>query len=158
MLIQNYCDLTLENLNLVGGKSTEYIISCNNGNTSIKNVNISGSYDKGELVGIDAMHWPNNNYPVAPVVTVNNTNSNNIDGRIDSYCSAGEQNDYHKDGVAKSKIILNGGKYTGKLNGVSSYKHLGNIEITSGIFNQNVSDYCVNGHTCTQSGSNWIVK
>ena len=158
MLIQNYCNLTLEDLNLVGGDSTEFILSCNNGNTSLKNVNISGSYTKGDLVGIDAMHWPNNTYPVAPVVTVNNTNSNKIDGRIDSYCSAGEQNDYHKDGVAKSKIILNGGKYTGKLNGVSSYKHLGNIEITSGIFNQNVSDYCVNDHTCNQSGSNWIVK
>lgn len=37
ILIQNYSNLTLENVNLVGGKSTQYTLSNNNGNTVIGN-------------------------------------------------------------------------------------------------------------------------
>ena len=157
ILLQNYCDLTLENLNLIGGDSTEYILSCNNGNTLLENVNISGTYK--ELVGIDVMHWPNNSYKIAPIVTVNNTNSNTINGKLEVYCNKKESDEEHNDNSKKSKLILNGGNYTGKINKLKEgeYKNIGNIEINSGIFAEDVSSYC-GTHTCTQSGSNWIVK
>ena len=157
ILLQNYCDLTLENLNLIGGDSTEYILSCNNGNTLLENVNISGTYK--ELVGIDVMHWPNNSYKIAPIVTVNNTNSNTINGKLEVYCNKNESDEEHNDNSKKSKLILNGGNYTGKINKLKEgeYKNIGNIEINSGIFAEDVSSYC-GTHTCTQSGSNWIVK
>ena len=36
MLIQNYCNLTLDNIDLIGNNRTQYIISCNYGDTVIK--------------------------------------------------------------------------------------------------------------------------
>ena len=150
MLFQNYCDLTLENLNLVGGDSTEYIISCNNGNTVLKNVNISGTHKN--LVGIDAMHW-HKSYPTAPTVTINNNENNTVNGSIDVYCYGEGKDDCLTE--SKSKLLLNGGRYTGNI--VKHDKDMGIIEITSGIFAQDVTNYCGN-HSCTQSGNEWIVK
>ena len=150
MLFQNYCDLTLENLNLVGGDSTEYIISCNNGNTVLKNVNISGTHKN--LVGIDAMHW-HKSYPTAPTVTINNNENNTVNGSIDVYCYGEGKDNCQTE--SKSKLLLNGGRYTGNI--VKHDKDMGIIEITSGIFAQDVTDYCGN-HSCTQSGNEWIVK
>ena len=50
MLIQNYCNLTLDNIDLIGNNRTQYIISCNYGDTVLKDVNISGTY--GNLVAL----------------------------------------------------------------------------------------------------------
>ena len=112
-LIQNYCDLTLKDLTLVGGNITSYIISCNNGNTVLKNVNISGTHEK--LVGIDVMHWPLNsegkpNYTIAPTVVINNNDSNKIDGKIDVYC---DEKDHLETYGGKPTLTINGGKFTG---------------------------------------------
>ena len=112
-LIQNYCDLTLKDLTLVGGDITSYIISCNNGNTVLKNVNISGTHKK--LVGIDVMHWPlddkgNTNYPTAPTLVINNTDSNTIAGSIDVYCDEKEHLETYG---GKPTLTINGGKFTG---------------------------------------------
>lgn len=107
ILLQNYCDLTLENLNLKGGNPTKYVLSCNNGNTVLTNVNISGSHSS--LVGIDVMHWPGNGYEIAPTVVINNTDSNTIKGKVDVYCAESE----HKG--EKPTLTINGGKFTGTI-------------------------------------------
>ncbi len=85
MLIQNYCDLTLENLNLNGSSVTQYIISSNYGNTVLKNVSINGTHN--DLVAIDLMHWLNDTYGnQAPTMSIDNTSQELINGDINVYC------------------------------------------------------------------------
>ena len=57
ILLQNYCDLTLENMNLIAGDITEAILSCNFGTSSLSDVNMSPQNVK--TVSIDVMHWEN---------------------------------------------------------------------------------------------------
>ena len=125
MLIQNYCDLTLENLKLEGAKITQYIISCNYGDTKMTNVSISGTYPS--LVAIDVMHWLGTQYKdKAPTMVINNNNSNVIKGSIDVYCSGTGA------ATCEEKPILNvsGGKYT----------------------DQDVKNYIEEGYTTTEEG------
>lgn len=85
MLIQNYCDLTLENLNLNGSSVTQYIISSNYGKTVLKNVSINGTHN--ELVAIDLMHWLETSYADhAPTMSIDNTSQELINGDINVYC------------------------------------------------------------------------
>lgn len=85
MLIQNYCDLTLEDLTLIGSDVTRYLISSNYGDVVLRNVNVSGS--NKNLTAIDLMHWLNNSYrDKAPTLTIENSEENLIAGPIDVYC------------------------------------------------------------------------
>ena len=107
MLIQNYCDLTLENLNLYGSDATQYMISSNYGDTVLKNVNIDGTNKK--LVAIDLMHWLGTGYAdQAPTMQIQNDADNTIKGSIDVYCygtgAAECQN--------KPTLTIYGGHYT----------------------------------------------
>lgn len=107
MLIQNYCDLTLENLNLYGSDATQYMISSNYGDTVLKNVNIDGTNKK--LVAIDLMHWLGTGYAgQAPTMQIQNDAGNTIKGSIDVYCygtDAAECQD-------KPTLTIYGGHYT----------------------------------------------
>lgn len=107
MLIQNYCDLTLENLNLYGSDATQYMISSNYGGTVLKNVNIDGTNKK--LVAIDLMHWLGTGYAdQAPTMQIQNDAGNTIKGSIDVYCDgtgAAECQD-------KPTLTIYGGHYT----------------------------------------------
>ena len=85
MLIQNYSDLTLDNIDLIGNSRTKYIISCNYGDTVLKDVNISGKHR--ELVALDLMHWLGTSYAdQAPTMSIQNTAENTISGSVDVYC------------------------------------------------------------------------
>lgn len=107
MLIQNYCDLTLENLNLYGSDATQYMISSNYGDTVLKNVNIDGT--NNNIVAIDLMHWLNDSYKdQSPTIQILNDSSNTINGSIDVYCygtGASECQD-------KPELTISGGHYT----------------------------------------------
>lgn len=107
MLIQNYCDLTLENLDLYGSNITKYIISSNYGDTVLKNVNIDGT--NNNIVAIDLMHWLNDSYKdQSPTIQILNDSSNTINGSIDVYCygtGASECQD-------KPELTISGGHYT----------------------------------------------
>ena len=107
MLIQNYCNLTLENLDLYGSNITKYIISSNYGVTVLKNVNIDGT--NNNIVAIDLMHWLNDSYKdQAPTMKIQNDADNTIKGSINVYCygtGASECQD-------KPKLTISGGHYT----------------------------------------------
>lgn len=107
MLIQNYCDLTLENLNLYGSDATQYMISSNYGDTVLKNVNIDGTNKK--IVAIDLMHWLDTKYAdQTPTMQIQNDAGNTIKGSIDVYCygtDAAECQD-------KPTLTIYGGHYT----------------------------------------------
>ena len=109
MLIQNYCDLTLEDLTLIGSDVTRYLISSNYGDVVLRNVNVSGSSEN--LTAIDLMHWLNNSYrDKAPTLTIENSAENLIAGRIAVYCS--ENGNTPVDCAEKPTLTVLGGTFT----------------------------------------------
>ena len=123
MLIQNYCDLTLENLSLHGASVTQYIISSNYGDMTLSNVNISG--ENTGLVGIDLMHWLGTTYKdKAPTIKINNTSLNTIFGDIDVYCYG---------------------------SGSDSCEQKPSLSISGGTFSSDVSQYTEEGYTTVRN-------
>ncbi len=106
MVIQNYCGLTLKNLTVEGGEGSDYIVSCNAGNTTLENVNISGT--KSSVVAMDVMHW-HGRYETAPTVTINNTAKNTIAGKIAVYCY---ENGEVSDCANKASLFISGGSFS----------------------------------------------
>ena len=110
MLIQNYCDLTLEDLTLIGSDVTRYLISSNYGDVVLRNVNVSGS-SKNLIAAIDLMHWLNNSYrDKAPTLTIENSEKNLIAGPIVVYCS--ENGNTPVDCAEKPTLTVLGGTFT----------------------------------------------
>lgn len=107
MMFQNYGGLTLQDLSLKGARNTQYIISCNYGDTVLTNVNIDGTH--ANLVALDVMHWMGTTYEdKAPTVTVNNTKANTINGKLDVYCyGAGAESC-----TAKPTLSITGGTFS----------------------------------------------
>lgn len=129
MLIQNYCNLTLDNIDLIGNSRTQYIISCNYGDTVLKDVNISGTH--GNLVALDLMHWLGTIYAdQAPTMSIQNTAENTISGGVDVYCYG---------------------------TGADSCPSKPIMTITGGTFTTDVKNYCATGYTTKQDGSKYIV-
>lgn len=85
IVIQNYCDLTLDNMTVTGGDETRYIVSTNCGKVVIKgDTNI---YAKAGAYALDVMHWENDSYKDAGTsVTFDETMTGTVNGKIDVYC------------------------------------------------------------------------
>ena len=65
ILIQNYSNLTLDNVTLTGGTATSYVLSNNNGSTILKNrTTINATEGK---FAFDAYYWPSGKYPSVTV-------------------------------------------------------------------------------------------
>ena len=109
--LQNYCDLTLENMVVDGSnlKDTQgnvpYTMSNNHGNVVINNSKIIA---KEGGVALDAYYWPSNGYADGVSVTVNNST---ITGKIEVTVDGQEE---LQDG-AKHQLTLTGGTLTGGL-------------------------------------------
>lgn len=58
ILIQNYCDLTLDKVTLNGSTNTKYVLSNNNGDTTIKGGTTINAADGQHA--FDAYYWPKN--------------------------------------------------------------------------------------------------
>lgn len=110
MGLQNYCDLTLENMvidgrNLKDTGNVPYTMSNNHGNVVINNSKIIA---KEGGVALDAYYWPSNGYADGVSVTVNNsTITGKIEVTVDGSASL-------KDG-AQHHLTLTGGTLTGGL-------------------------------------------
>ena len=108
MGIQNYCDLTLDNMVVDGtnlsGDGT-YTMSNNHGDITINNSTIIAK--KGG-VAFDVYYWPSNDYADGVSVTVNNST---ITGKIEVTVDGKEE---LQDG-AKHQLTLTGGTLTGSL-------------------------------------------
>ena len=114
MLIQNYCNLTLTDMNLIGTTDTQYVLSNNFGNTVIDG-NTSITATAGN-VAFDVC-YANGSYKDGVSVTVNTTGT--ITGIIElgTWNAAGaatgapDINDY----LDKAKLIINNVKLEGKI-------------------------------------------
>lgn len=139
--LQNYCDLTLENMVVDGSdlKDTQgnvpYTMSNNHGNVVINNSKIIA---KEGGVALDAYYWPSNGYADGVSVTVNNST---ITGKIEVTVDGKEE---LQDG-AKHQLTLTGGILTGGLR----------AEQGAQLYNEGttvISDVAMAGNTATDKG------
>ena len=132
ILIQNYCNLTLENMVLDGTGMTNYYaytLSNNNGNVQIKDSTITAASGK---VAFDVCRYSNYD---GPSVTVSGNSV--INGKVEISSSGAKENATHK-------LIVTGGTFNGEIvKSGSSPDFVGNI--TGGTFTGDVSDYVVAG-------------
>lgn len=110
ILIQNYANLTLDNVTLDGSRALNCDYVCSN---NFGTVNITGSTSisaKEGAVAFDVYYWPSNGYADGVTVTVNTTGT--IDGRIE-YGS----DPTGKENVADmAKLNIQSGNFTGTFN------------------------------------------
>ena len=98
MMIQNYCNLTLENVSVFGGTNCSYVVSNNNGKCDINNSTITA---KGDNCAFDVYSF--NKYEG---VTVTITGSSVINGKVEFGGNNNKQN---------GTLIVNGGTLNGNL-------------------------------------------
>ena len=141
MLIQNYCDLTLEDLSLNGAAVTQYIISSNYGDMVLNRVNIDGA--NSNLVALDVMHWLGTGYAEkAPTMEIHNTETNTIRGKIDVYCY-GTGSDACTE---KPSLTIFGGAFTAD---PTNY-----LAPNSSVrYDEAAGQYVVHGHTLTETAA-----
>ena len=131
MLIQNYCDLTLTNMNLKGTEKTQYVLSNNFGNTVIDG-NTSITATAGN-VAFDVC-YANGSYKDGVSVTVNTTGT--ITGIIElgTWNAAGaatgapDINDY----LENANLIINNVKLDGEIRNVVTGTYEPDPEVYSG--------------------------
>lgn len=141
IVIQNYADLTLEDVTLDARGSTQcQYVSSNNCGT----VNITGStsiYAAEGQAAFDVYYWPKGGYAEGVTVNVNTTGT--IDGRIE-YTNDGSD----KENVAeKAKLNIQKGTFTGEIftNNLNTDGATG-ITVSGGTFNTDVKEYLAPGY------------
>lgn len=111
ILIQNYANLTLDNVILDGSQATKCDYVCSN---NFGTVDITGSTSikaKEGAVAFDVYYWPKNGYGDGVTVTVNTTGT--IDGKIE-YGSDGTEAGI--EGIAQNaKLKIQKGTFTGEI-------------------------------------------
>ena len=105
MVIQNYCDLTLEKMTISGGEETVYTMSNNCGNVVIEDSTINAGGAKGYAYGPFAFDVCG--YSSYPSVTVTVKGTSVINGDIEFSASAGH--------TGNVKLNLAGGTINGSL-------------------------------------------
>lgn len=179
-LIQNYCDLTLTNMNLKGTEKTQYVLSNNFGNTVIDgNTSITATDDNVAF----SVYYANGPYAGGVSVTVNTTGAITGDIELGTWNAAGRENPAPdiNDYLEKANLTINNvkleGKIINKVGGFDDYKPDNDggtyeenkaeyneklqkaIDINGGTFaaDSNVNDYLPEGEYETDEDGNIIV-
>lgn len=139
ILIQNYADLTLDDVTLDAQESTQCRYVCSN---NCGKVNITGNTSikaKQGAVAFDVYYWPDGGYDEGVTVKVNTTGT--IDGKIE-YGSDGTEAGKAK--VAeKAKLIIQKGIFTGEI-------------FTNNLNTDNATDIVISGGSFTTSNASTI--
>lgn len=122
IVIQNYCDLTLDNMTVTGGDETVYTMSNNNGNVTIKDTTINKGGAKGH--GYSPFAFDVCRYSEYPAVSVTVTGDSVINGDVEVSGTIGE-------GQSR-QLTINSGMFNGKF---VVANEPANITISGGAFN-----------------------
>ena len=122
IVIQNYCDLTLDNMTVTGGDETVYTMSNNNGNVTIKDTTINKGGAKG--YGYGPFAFDVCRYSEYPAVGVTVTGDSVINGDVEVSGTIGE-------GQSR-QLTINSGMFNGKFVVANEPD---NITISGGAFN-----------------------
>lgn len=138
MVLQNYCNLTLENMVVDGSNlqgNVSYTMSNNYGDITINNSTIIAK--KGG-VAFDVYYWPKGGYSDGVSVTVNNSTINGkIEVTVDGSASLKDR--------AKHQLTLTGGTLTGGLTAMQGAQ----------LYNEGttvISNVAMAGNTATDKG------
>ena len=155
MIIQNYANLTLENVNIdatKGENAVQYVLSNNNGNTHIK----SGTKliaPEGN-VSFDVYNYHTGTaYAFGPSVTVYDGAVINGKVELDKHDTAAD--------VTQHKLIINGGDFVGELiigSSLDASYAKEHITISGGTFSFNPSAYIAQGMEVVQPGDKYLVQ
>ena len=126
MLFQNYCNLTLDGVEVLGGTSCEYVMSNNNGSCTIKNSTVTAT--EGNCA-FDVYYWSAGGYPEGVTVTVDNS-------IINGHVKFGGQRS-SDDTSMKGKLIIQG------TNTVMN----GNLVVTEGYYDETAPNILISGGT-----------
>ena len=142
ILLQNYSNLTLDNMYLDGENiKWNYVLSNNNGNVVIKDTTINAP----NKVAFDVCRYASYD---GPYVTVEGNSVINGDVEISSSGS--------KDG-AVHKLTVTGGTFNGKIyNSGSSPDFVGDIK--GGTFSSDPSDFLGEGYSAVKNGNIYTIK
>ena len=124
ILIQNYSNLTLENMSLTAGSQCGYVLSNNNGHVVIKDTTINAAKGK---VAFDVCRYASY---VGPEVTVEGNSV--INGNVEISSSGAKEGATHK-------LNVTGGTFNGKFVKRNSPNFVGNI--TGGTFKTNPAEF-----------------
>ena len=123
MLIQNYSNLTLDGVTITGGSTCEYVVSNNNGSCNIINSTINATEGKCAFDVFSFSSYEG--------VTVTVDGESVINGRVEF---GGDNNKMN------GRLIVNGGTFNG------------NLVVTEGYYNADVSNIILNGGTFNGTG------
>lgn len=154
MLVQNYCDLTLENVTLDGTKLPSeqytYTMSNNHGNVQIKNSRILAT-ENG--CAFDVYYWPKNGYGDGITVTVSGDSV--INGRVE-YGSDGTETGLGQ--IAdKAALVINGGTFEGTFYTYELGSRPANISITGGTFSADPTQFLAEGYKVREVNGTYSV-
>ena len=96
MLIQNYSNLTLDNVKLIGDDNVKYVLSCNHGDIVLKN-NTEITATEGNTA-LDIMYWLIPSYIDGVSLTIADS-SVKINGEVDFYADGGNITEENKDNM-----------------------------------------------------------
>ena len=141
IMIQNYCDLTLEKMTISGGKETVYTVSNNCGNVVIEDstINAGGAegYKYGDPIAFDVCR-----YASYPSVSVTVRGNSVINGNIEISGAIGEGQN--------RQLNVENGTFNGTFNVSGNVP--ANIAISGGTFTSAVpAEYCADGFVATKN-------
>ena len=152
ILIQNYCNLTLENVTLDARSSDNvclYALSNNFGSVLLKgNTNIMAANGK---VAFDLWYGMASVYYNGVTVTFDQTYTGTVTGKVE-YGAQSEQAGWQD----KTQLTIMSGTFNfGEIRNLNSTNM--NIVISGGNFDIDVSAYCADGFKVEQSGERYVV-
>ncbi|PWL98558.1 MAG: hypothetical protein DBY04_03615, partial [Clostridiales bacterium] len=156
ILIQNYCDLTLEDIVLDAREAAQvtHVSSNNHGNVLITGSTSIYASPKG--FAFDVYYWPNNGYDDGVSVTVDTTGT--IEGNV-QYGSDGSTTGV-ADIAEKAALVIENGAIRGEIDtyNLNASSDTG-IRVTGGTFdNTTWSDYTPAGNTLVPDGNgNYVI-
>ena len=146
MVIQNYCNLTLDNMTIAGGTETVYTMSNNFANVIIKDTRIDAGAAKGYGYGPYAFDVCRFDSYSSVSVTVQGNSV--INGNVEVSGTIGE-------GQSR-QLNIEGGTFNGEFRVANQPA---NITITGGTFSSDVSDYVASGYEAVAGeDGTWTVK
>lgn len=169
MVIQNYANLTLENMTLDGSNSGSigYVLSINCGEVNLTENTTITAFNGNKA--FDTSYWPTGGYPEGAQVNINTTGTitgiievglyGNGSGKlpIPSTSLLTIQNINHVGSISLNQS-QNGTYGTGYTDEEALAIFTDKCVITGGEFSSDVSDYVAEGYVCNPSGNSYIVE
>lgn len=146
ILIQNYSNLTLENMTVdTTMGSADYALSNNSGKVNI----IGNTTIKGNSYAFDMCWAPNKNYPEGTQITVDTTGTIQGDIELGLWGTWADN--------VKSTLTIKNINHVGKI--VASEPRLKEqLKIEGGTYSSDVSEYVAEGYVCKKIGDNYLVR